>query len=78
MRFTFPITRPCPCGSGEPRRELRDAHCTPAFAGASLLREPVPAKAGICDDCEDRKRTMFDPRIFTADPYPADEPIESE
>ena len=63
---------------GESRRELRDAHGTPACSGASLLRKPVPAKAGICDGCEDRKRAMFDPRSFTADPYPADEPIENE
>lgn len=64
MQFTVPSIRPCPCGSDEPRRELRDAHSI--FCGF------------VCDACEDRKRAMFDPRIFTADPYPADEPIESE
>ena len=64
MRFTFPIIRPCLCGSGEPRRELRDAHSI--FCGF------------VCDDCEDRKRAAFDPCIFTADPYPADEPIEGD
>ncbi len=64
MQFTYRIIRLCTCGSGEPRRELRDAHSI--FCGF------------VCDASEDRKRAMFDPRIFTADPYPSDEPIESE
>ena len=50
-----------PCGSGAPRRELRDAmNIFCAF---------------VCDGCEAEKRAAFDPRIFSADPYPADEPI---
>ena len=64
MRFTFPIIHLCRCGSGEPCRELRDAHGI--FCGF------------VCDACEERKRAEFDPRIFTADPYPADEPIEGD
>ena len=64
MPSLFHPTRPCPCGSGEPRRELRDA--------MSIFC------AFVCDACEAGKRTEFDPRIFTANPYPADEPIEED
>ena len=64
MPSLFPATKPCRCGSGEPRRELRDA--MNIFCGF------------VCDACEDAKRAEFDPRIFTADPYPADEPIEED
>lgn len=64
MRFTFPIICLCRCGSGQPRRELRDAHNI--FC------------AFVCDHCEKRNRAEFDPRIFTADPYPADEPLTED
>ena len=64
MPSLFHPTRPCPCGSGEPRHELRDA--------MSIFC------AFVCDACEAGKRTEFDPRIFTANPYPADEPIEED
>ena len=64
MPSLFPAVRPCPCASGEPRRELRDAmNIFCAF---------------VCDACEAAKRAEFDPRIFIADPYPADEPIEED
>lgn len=56
--------RPCPCGSGLPREELRDARgifCT-----------------FICDACEDEKRGRFRPDIFTDPTYPADEPIAED
>ena len=64
MPSLFPATKPCPCGSGEARRELRDA--VNIFCGF------------VCDACEAAKRAEFDPHIFTADPYPADEPIEED
>ncbi len=64
MSILFPTTKPCRCGSGAPRRELRDAmNIFCAF---------------VCDACEAEKRAEFDPRIFTADPYPAHEPIEED
>ena len=64
MSNLFPAVRLCRCGSGEPRRELRDAmNIFCAF---------------VCDVCEGEKRSEFEPRIFTADPYPADEPIEED
>lgn len=62
MRFSFPILRLCPCGSGLIRRELRDAHgnfCT-----------------FICDACEARKRAAYDPKVFAAATYPFDEAID--
>lgn len=40
----------CPCGSGELRRELRDA--------AGIFCQFV------CDRCEAEKRSVFNPRIF--------------
>ena len=64
MPSLFPAAKPCRYGSGEPRRELRDAHNIYC--------------AFVCDDCEAEKRAEFDPRIFTADPYPADEPVEED
>lgn len=64
MPSLFTVAKPCRCGSGEPRRELRDAHNI--FC------------AFVCDACEVAKRAEFDPRIFTANPYPADEPIEED
>ena len=51
----------CNCGSGKPRRELRDARgifCT-----------------FVCDKCEARKRAEFRPEIFEG-LYEADEPID--
>lgn len=44
------MTKPCPCGSGQPRFEIVDA------AGIFC--------AFACDACEDEKRARFDPRIF--------------
>jgi hypothetical protein len=61
MRFSFPILRLCPCGSGHIRRELFDAH------GIFC--------AFVCDACEARKRAVYDPKIFTAATYPTYEPI---
>jgi hypothetical protein len=64
MRFSFPILRICPCGSGNILRELRDARgifCT-----------------FICDACEARKRATYDPKVFAAATYPADDPIEDD
>ena len=40
----------CPCGSGEPRRELKDA------AGIFCTF--------VCDKCEAEKRDRFNPDIF--------------
>ena len=54
----------CPCGSGEPRRELIDARgifCT-----------------FVCDKCEKQKRAKFRPDIFTDSQYWTDEPVEEE
>lgn len=47
------VSKLCPCGSGEPRRELSDAagfFCT-----------------FVCDQCEAHRRDEFDPRIFDRD-----------
>ena len=43
----------CPCGSGEPRRELKDA------AGIFCTF--------VCDKCERAKRAKFNPAIFDGD-----------
>ena len=54
----------CPCGSGQPRRELLDARglfCT-----------------FICDQCEAEKRAEFRADIFTDPNYWHDEPIDDE
>ena len=64
MRYQFPILRLCACGSGQPRRDLRDAHGI--FCNF------------VCDACEARKRTAYDPRIFNAATYPADEAIDND
>lgn len=40
----------CPCGSGQPRRELKDA------AGIFCTF--------VCDKCERAKREQFNPAIF--------------
>ncbi len=64
MSYRFLAAKHCLCGSSQPRRELRDAmNIFCAF---------------VCDACEAEKRAEFDQRIFTADPYPADEPIEED
>ncbi len=64
MSILFPVAMPCLCGSDKPRRELRDAlNIFCAF---------------VCDGCEAEKRAEFDLRIFTANPYPAGEPIEED
>ena len=64
MPSLSPAVRTCHCGSGEPRRELRNA--VNIFC------------AFVCDACDAEKRAAFDPCIFTANPYPADEPIEED
>ena len=64
MRFTFPILRLCTCGSGQVRREFRDAHGI--FCSF------------VCDACEPRKRVAYDPRIFAAATAPADESITGD
>jgi hypothetical protein len=56
--------KPCPCGSGEPRRELMDA--------MGILC------AFVCDRCERVKIAKFNPDIFDGRTYPNDEPIEPE
>ena len=62
--MSLPIIRACPCGSGHPRRDLRDAH--------GILC------ALVCDACEPRKRRSFDPKIFNSATYPNDEPIDAD
>ena len=55
------MSKPCPCGSGLPRRDLTDArgiYCTV-----------------ICDECEDVKRSAFRFDVFEDPQYWADEPI---
>ncbi len=64
MRFSFPILRLRPCRSGHIRRDLCDAH------GIFCTF--------ICDACEARKRAAYDPKIFTAATYPADEAIDDD
>lgn len=50
------MSRPCPCGSGEPRHDLLDA------AGIFCTF--------VCDRCEDEKRKKFNPAIFESrSPY---------
>jgi hypothetical protein len=63
MRFSFPILRLCPCGSGHIRRELCDAR------GIFC--------AFVCDACAACKRAVYDPKIFAAATDPADEPIDN-
>ena len=54
--------KPCPCGSGEPRRALYDGYgIFMTFA---------------CDKCEKEKVAKFRPDIF--EQYDAEEPIEPE
>jgi len=52
----------CPCGSGEPRRELKDGY------GIFLTF--------ACDKCERDKLAKFRPDIMSR--YDTDEPIEAE
>jgi hypothetical protein len=49
----------CPCGSGEPRRELLDRRGI--FCGY------------VCDQCEQDKRSQYHPDIFTDANYWPDE-----
>ena len=52
------MSKPCPCASGQPRRDLIDAHgifCT-----------------FVCDACEPRKRATYNSEIFKQ-PYAADD-----
>ena len=49
MSSLFLAATPCRCGSGEPRRELRDA--MNIFCGF------------VCGACETETRAHFDPRI---------------
>jgi hypothetical protein len=51
--------KPCNCGSGKCRYELRDA------AGIFC--------AYVCEDCEEKKKASYNPRIFH-DWYDADQP----
>jgi hypothetical protein len=54
----------CSCGSGQYRRELKDARgifCT-----------------FVCDRCERRKREGFRAEIFENPGYEADEPFEED
>ena len=54
----------CPCGSGLPRRELKDARgifCT-----------------FVCDKCEAEKKRGFRPDIFTDPNYPTVEPVDED
>lgn len=55
-------TKPCPCGSGLSRHELRDAR------GIFC--------AFVCAKCEASKRARYRPEIFTNADYHADEPID--
>jgi hypothetical protein len=64
MRAASPFPKPCPCGSGEPRRDLVDA------MGIFC--------AFVCDRCEPVKRQKFNPDIFDGRTYPQDEAIEPE
>jgi hypothetical protein len=64
MRAASPFPKPCPCGSGEPRRDLVDA------MGIFC--------AFVCDRCEPAKRQKFNPDIFDGRTYPQDEAIEPE
>lgn len=58
------MSKPCPCGSNKPRRELVDARGI--FCGF------------VCDKCEREKRAKFRPDIFTDPNYWTDEAIESD
>ena len=51
----------CYCGSGKIARELKDAR--------SIFC------TFVCDACEERKRSQFNPEIFSG-LYEADEPID--
>lgn len=56
------MMKSCPCGSGEPRHELKDGYgIFMTFA---------------CDKCEHQKVEEFRPDIFTR--YDTDEQIEEE
>jgi hypothetical protein len=58
------MSKLCSCGSGEVRRELRDARgifCT-----------------YVCDRCERQQRAKYRPDIFTDANYWTDEPVEED
>lgn len=56
--------RTCPCGSGNPRRENKDAR------GIFLTF--------TCDACHAKKMGGFRPEVLTNPQYEADEPIEPD
>ena len=56
--------RNCPCGSGKPRMELKDAR------GISC--------GYACIECVDRKRAAYRPEVFTDPNYWADEPVDGD
>jgi hypothetical protein len=58
------MSRPCPCGSGQPRRDLADARGI--FCGY------------VCNACERRVRRGYDAEIFTDPNYSHDEPVDGE
>lgn len=58
------MMRLCPCGSGKPREEARDAR------GIFLTF--------VCDACRKRKLAGFRADVLTDPSYPADEPIEGD
>ena len=67
MPNSRPIDRPaqklCPCGSGQPRRDLID------LQGIFC--------AYVCDACEAEKKAEFKPDIFFG-PYPNDELLDDD
>jgi len=59
-----PISRPCDCGSEEPRYPLYDARgifCT-----------------YVCDKCEKKVKSRYRPEIFEDGNYQCDEPIDED
>lgn len=64
MRLLFQIIPTSPCSSGQPRRDLQDAHGI--FCG--LVRNA----------CEPRKRRRVDPRVVDCSTSPSNDPTETE
>lgn len=58
------MTKPCACGSSEPRRDLYDAR------GIFV--------AYVCDWCEARVRQRYRPDIFTNPDYWHDETLDED
>lgn len=56
--------RPCPCGSGKPSWWENDAR------GIPLAR--------VCEDCRERKLSVYRTEVLTNPSYEADEDIEPE